>query len=225
MIEFTKMHGLGNDYIFINMINGKNQIANIPAFTRYISNRHFGVGSDGVILIRESEIADLKMLIYNADGSEAEMCGNGIRCFAKYVYDEKIVKKQKFDIETLAGIRHVRVIMKYGEVYQVVVNMGKAKFNESGLIKINAYDREIEGTPVSIGNPHFVVITKEIKKIDIQKYGPYIENYPEFPEKTNVEFAEIIGNTSIKMRVWERGSGETFACRNWCMCCFCCLLL
>lgn len=212
MIEFTKMHGLGNDYIYINRLEGKNQISNISAFTRYISNRHFGVGSDGVILIKESDIADFKMEIYNADGSEAQMCGNGIRCFAKYVYEENIIKKQEFDIETLAGIRHVYLRVRGGEVQDVTVNMGKAVWKDKDLTKIEADDWEIEGTIVSMGNPHFVILTKEVDKIDVKKYGSFIENYPLFPEKTNVEFIEILGNSSIKMRVWERGSGETYAC-------------
>ena len=223
MIEFTKMHGLGNDYIYINMIDGKNQIYNIPAFTRYICNRHFGVGADGVILIKKSEVADLKMEIYNQDGSEAEMCGNGIRCFAKYVYDEELTQKQEFDIETLAGIRHVILKIRNKEVQQVTVNMGKPVLNET--IKIETIDREIEGITVSMGNPHFVILTKDVDEINVQKYGPIIESNIAFPDKTNVEFIEIRGNMSIKMRVWERGSGETYACRNWCLCSFCRLLL
>lgn len=212
MIEFTKMHGLGNDYIYIDMIDGKNQISNIPAFTRYICNRHFGVGADGVILKRKSEVADFKMQIYNSDGSEAQMCGNGIRCFAKYVYEKKLIRKQEFDIETLAGIRHVMLRIRNREVQQVTVNMGKPKLLEKDAIKINAIDSEVEGISISMGNPHFVILARDIDNIDVQKYGPFIENYDAFPEKTNVEFVEVVGNMSIKMRVWERGSGETFAC-------------
>jgi len=212
MIEFTKMHGIGNDYIYINMIDRKNQVSNISAFTRYICNRHFGVGADGVILIKKSTIADIKMEIFNSDGSIAEMCGNGIRCFAKYCYEYDIVKKKEFDIETLAGIRHVFLKIRNEEVQQVTVNMGKAIFLEKERTKIIAKDWNLEGMKVSVGNPHFVIITKNVDEIDVEKYGSYIENYSEFPDKTNVEFVEVLGNMSIKMRVWERGSGETLAC-------------
>ena len=212
MIEFTKMHGLGNDYIYINIIDGKNQIGEIAPFTRYICNRHFGVGADGVILIKKSNIADIKMEIYNSDGSQAEMCGNGIRCFAKYVYENNIVKKEHFNIETLAGIRKVNVRPINGKVDEVMVNMGKPKFMQKEIIQIKALDWNLKGMSVSMGNPHFVILSKDTDKIDIQKYGPVIENNEIFPNKTNVEFVEILGNTSIKMRVWERGSGETYAC-------------
>lgn len=217
MIEFTKMHGLGNDYIYINNLEGKNQIANVPAFTRYISDRHFGVGSDGVILLKESDIADLKMEIYNADGSQAQMCGNGIRCFGKYAYEAGIVTKKQLEIETLSGIKKLYLNVENEAVTQVTVNMGKAKWNDTILPKENVnefkvLEWKIQGTAVSMGNPHFVIFTSNIDDIDIEKYGPVIENYPIFPEKTNVEFIEVQGNDSIKMRVWERGSGETFAC-------------
>ena len=212
MIEFTKMHGIGNDYIYVNMIGGKNPIVDIPAFARYVSDRHFGVGSDGLILIKESKIADLKMEIYNSDGSQAQMCGNGIRCFAKYAYENNIVRKKEFDIETLAGIKHVYLKIINGEVQEVTVNMGKAVLQTKELTKIKAYDLEVEGTIVSVGNPHFVIITKDIDKIDVEKYGSFIENHPLFPERTNVEFIEVNRNNTIKMRVWERGSGETYAC-------------
>lgn len=237
MIQFTKMHGLGNDYIYINNLNASNIIERpqIPAFTRYICNRHFGVGADGIILIKPSKIADLKMEIYNSDGSQAQMCGNGIRCFGKYVYDTGILRKKEFTIETLAGIKKIAVKTKErdGKVEEVAVNMGRAMWNDNNLpiiirknrrmnptgmneernkIQIQALDWRVEGTALSMGNPHFVILTKDIEKIDVEKYGSFIENYIIFPEKTNVEFVEVLGNTSIKMRVWERGAGETFAC-------------
>ena len=175
-IEFTKMHGLGNDYIYINTIDGRNQVGDVPSFTRYVSNRNFGVGSDGVILIKKSKIADLKMEIFNADGSEAQMCGNGIRCFAKYAYEKGLVKKEQFNVETLAGIKKVSLRIKNQKVEEVTVNMGKAKFKEKNSIKINALDWNLEGIPISMGNPHFVILTKNIDKIDVQKYGSFIEN-------------------------------------------------
>lgn len=224
MIYFTKMHGLGNDYLYIDNLEGKNEIGKgkIPEFTRYICNRNFGVGADGVILVKESKVAELKMEIYNADGSQAQMCGNGIRCFGKYVYETGILKKTKMRVETLGGIKELTLEIKKGRVEKVEVNMGCAiwqgdilpKIIKKGKepISIEVQDYTIEGMAVSMGNPHFVVITKDIDKIDIIKYGKAIENNPIFPEKTNVEFVEILGNTSIKMRVWERGTGETFAC-------------
>lgn len=228
MMEFTKMHGLGNDYIYINNIGGKNYIPEekIPQFTRYICNRNFGVGSDGIILIKESKIADLKMEIYNADGSRAEMCGNGIRCFGKYVYDNKILEKKNLKIETLAGIREVflQTQAKTNNVTEVTVNMGRpiwenekipinlGKEHYKKLIALQVNDWEVEGMAVSMGNPHFVILVQDVEKIDLNKYGKLIECNPCFPNKTNVEFIQILGNRSIKMRVWERGSGETYAC-------------
>ncbi len=211
MIEFTKMHGLGNDYIYINQTEEKNYIKNIEQFTRYISNRHFGVGSDGVILIKKSNIADVKMEIYNSDGTQAQMCGNGIRCVGKYVYENGIVQKKKISIETLAGIKELQLRLEKNKVKEVTVNMRSAIFDEHKK-KIKVFDWDIEGTVVSMGNPHFVILIKNIDKIDVKKYGSYIEKNKIFPEGTNVEFIEVLGNTSIKMRVWERGSGETFAC-------------
>lgn len=218
------MHGLGNDYIYIDNLEGKNDIGKgkIPEFTRYICNRNFGVGADGIILIKESKIADLKMEIYNADGSQAQMCGNGIRCFGKYAYETGILKKTKMKIETLSGIKELTLKIENEIVTQVEVNMGRAIWKHDILpkiiekekmpISIQAEDWKIEGTAVSMGNPHFVIITKNIDEINIAKYGKAIENNPIFPNKTNVELIEILGNTSIKMRVWERGTGETFAC-------------
>lgn len=228
MIEFTKMHGLGNDYIYINNIGGRNYIPEekIPRFTRYICNRNFGVGADGIILIKESEIADLKMEIYNSDGSKAEMCGNGIRCFGKYVYDNKIVEKKNITIETLAGLRKLflQTHPKTNKVIEVTVNMGRPVWENEKIpvniekehykkpITLQIENWKVEGMAVSMGNPHFVIIVKDVDKIDLNKYGSLIENAPCFPNKTNVEFIQILGNKSIKMRVWERGSGETFAC-------------
>lgn len=222
MINFTKMHGLGNDYLYINTLYGKNQIekARIPELTRYMCHRNFGVGADGIILIKASKIADLKMEIYNKDGSQAQMCGNGIRCFGKYVYEAGILRKTTMKIETLAGIKTLNLKLEKGMVKEVEVNMGCAKWKDTILpnypekqpIEITINRTKIKGTAVSVGNPHFVILGKEIDKIDLETYGRYIEKHPIFPEKTNVEFIEIQGNKSIKMRVWERESGETFAC-------------
>ena len=219
-LEFTKMHGIGNDYIYIDVTKNKDLKEiftkySIGALVRYLSNRNFGIGGDGVIFIEKSMIADFKMRIFNSDGTEAEMCGNGIRCFAKYIYDQKLTEKDILKIETLAGIKEVKKEKHILEpsketIEQYVVNMGKPII--SGNLSISVLDKNIQLTKILIGNPHAVIFTKDIENIPIKKYGPLIENHKYFPQKTNVEFVEILENNLIKMRVWERGSGETFAC-------------
>lgn len=219
-LEFTKMHGIGNDYIYIAVAKNKDLKEiftrySIGALVRYLSNRNFGIGGDGVIFIEKSMIADFKMRIFNSDGTEAEMCGNGIRCFAKYIYDQKLTEKDILKIETLAGIKEVKKEKHILEpsketIEQYVVNMGKPII--SGNLSISVLDKNIQLTKILIGNPHAVIFTKDIENIPIKKYGPLIENHRYFPQKTNVEFVEILENNLIKMRVWERGSGETFAC-------------
>lgn len=219
-LEFTKMHGIGNDYIYIYVAKNKDLKEiftrySIGALVRYLSNRNFGIGGDGVIFIEKSMIADFKMRIFNSDGTEAEMCGNGIRCFAKYIYNQKLTEKDILKIETLAGIKEVKKEKHILEpsketIEQYVVNMGKPII--SGNLSISVLDKNIQLTKILIGNPHAVIFTKDIENIPIKKYGPLIENHKYFPQKTNVEFVEILENNLIKMRVWERGSGETFAC-------------
>lgn len=219
-LEFTKMHGIGNDYIYIDVAKNKDLKEiftrySIGALVRYLSNRNFGIGGDGVIFIEKSMIADFKMRIFNSDGTEAEMCGNGIRCFAKYIYDQKLTEKDILKIETLAGIKEVKKEKHILEpsketIEQYVVNMGKPII--SGNLSISVLDKNIQLTKILIGNPHAVIFTKDIENIPIKKYGSLIENHKYFPQKTNVEFVEILENNLIKMRVWERGSGETFAC-------------
>jgi len=219
-LDFTKMHGIGNDYIYIDVSKNKDLKEiftrySIGALVRYLSNRNFGIGGDGVIFIEKSMIADFKMRIFNSDGTEAEMCGNGIRCFAKYIYDQKLTEKDILKIETLAGIKEVKKEKHILEpsketIEQYVVNMGKPII--SGNLSISVLDKNIQLTKILIGNPHAVIFTKDIENIPIKKYGPLIENHKYFPQKTNVEFVEILENNLIKMRVWERGSGETFAC-------------
>lgn len=219
-LEFTKMHGIGNDYIYIDVAKNRDLKEiftrySIGALVRYLSNRNFGIGGDGVIFIEKSMIADFKMRIFNSDGTEAEMCGNGIRCFAKYIYDQKLTEKDILKIETLAGIKEVKKEKHILEpsketIEQYVVNMGKPII--SGNFSISVLDKNIQLTKILIGNPHAVILTKDIENIPIKKYGPLIENHKYFPQKTNVEFVEILENNLIKMRVWERGSGETFAC-------------
>lgn len=219
-LEFTKMHGIGNDYIYIDVAKNRDLKEiftrySIGALVRYLSNRNFGIGGDGVIFIEKSMIADFKMRIFNSDGTEAEMCGNGIRCFAKYIYDQKLTEKDILKIETLAGIKEVKKEKHILEpsketIEQYVVNMGKPII--SGNFSISVLDKNIQLTKILIGNPHAVIFSKDIENIPIKKYGPLIENHKYFPQKTNVEFVEILENNLIKMRVWERGSGETFAC-------------
>lgn len=227
MIKFTKMHGLGNDYIYINNLKNENitNLDNIESLTRYLCNRHFGVGADGVILIEKSKVADFKMSIYNQNGSQAQMCGNGIRCFAKYVYEEGLTDKKIITIETLAGVKKAYLKLENNKVSEVTVCMGnpvidlselkKINFiavNDSEKLKIKIDDIKFEVFPVSIGNPHAVIFTRSIDDFDIAKYGRVIETNKLFPEKTNVEFVQIIDKGHIKMRVWERGAGETYAC-------------
>lgn len=224
MVTFTKMHGLGNDYICINCLENILAENKLPQIARYMCNRNFGIGADGLILVQESTIADIKMRIFNKDGSEAEMCGNGIRCFAKYIYDNKIIDKQSISIETKAGVKGVRLKVLNGEVYEIEVDMGRPIFDDIKNISVqNNYripisvnikvdDTRFIGNYVSMGNPHLVIFVNNVENIDIEKYGPAIENMKCFPNKINVEFVQALGRNTIKIRTWERGVGETYAC-------------
>lgn len=226
-MKFTKMQGIGNDYIYINNLDGK--IKNENELAVKLSDRHFGIGSDGIILICKSSIADFKMRIINSDGSEAEMCGNGIRCVGKYVYDKGLTNKTELSIETLAGIKYLTLTLEDNKVSKVTVDMGEpilekdkipVKFSskdDNRKIEFVKIDKEIEKekinlTCVSMGNPHAVCFMKNVDSLNIEKYGKRIENDDRFPNKTNTEFVEIINKNTIKMRVWERGVGETLAC-------------
>lgn len=224
MVTFTKMHGLGNDYICINCLENILAENKLPQIARYMCNRNFGIGADGLILVQESTIADIKMRIFNKDDSEAEMCGNGIRCFAKYVYDNKIIDKQSISIETKAGVKGVRLKVLNGEVYEIEVDMGRPIFDDIKNISVqNNYripisvnikvdDTRFIGNYVSMGNPHLVIFVNNVENIDIEKYGPAIENMKCFPNKINVEFVQALGRNTLKIRTWERGVGETYAC-------------
>lgn len=218
MIKFTKMQGLGNDYVYIDAIH--QYIENRTYLAQFVSNRNFGVGSDGLILVEKSDIADFKMTMFNSDGSQAEMCGNGIRCVAKFVYDKGLTDKTNLKIETLAGIKILLLNVKDGKVETVRVDMGEPILEPTKIpvmattnhVKIEAYDKKIDFTCVSMGNPHAVTIVDDVKNFDVKKYGKDIEVNKIFPQKANIEFAEIVDRNTIKMRVWERGTGETLAC-------------
>ncbi len=221
MIKFTKMQGLGNDYVYIDAINQK--IEDESSLAKFVSNRHFGIGSDGLILICKSDVADFKMRMFNSDGSEAEMCGNGIRCVAKFVYDKKLTNKTTLTIETLAGIKQLKLNTKEEKVETVRVDMGEPIFEPEKIpvnskespvknLKLKAEDKEFKFTCVSMGNPHAITFVENVEKFDVEKYGKKLEIDPAFPKKTNVEFIQIVDKEHIKMRVWERGAGETLAC-------------
>lgn len=221
MIKFTKMHGLGNDYVYIDAIN--QNIENESSLAQFVSNRHFGIGSDGLILICKSEVADFKMRMFNSDGSEAEMCGNGIRCVGKFVYDKGLTNKTTVKIETLAGIKTLILNTKDGKVETARVDMGEPILeaekipvisNENPVKNLNltAEGEKFKFTCVSMGNPHAITIVDSTEKFDVEKYGKVLEVDKAFPKKANIEFAQIVNKQNIKMRVWERGAGETLAC-------------
>lgn len=220
-MKFTKMHGLGNDYVYVNCFEEK--IDNPPAVARFVSDRHFGIGSDGLIMINPSKTADFEMEMYNADGSRGEMCGNGIRCVAKYVYDYGLIDKTQISVETLGGIKYLDLTVEDGKVSLVKVDMGKPEL-EADLIPIisereQVIDEpiEVDGkeyhmTGVSMGNPHAVIYVDDVKGLDLEKIGPKFENHERFPKRINTEFVHCIDRQTVEMRVWERGSGETLAC-------------
>ena len=221
-MRFTKMHGAGNDYVYVDCFAEK-----LPGDPRElaiaISDRHTGVGGDGLILICPSEVADARMRMYNADGSEAEMCGNGVRCVAKYVYDHGICRRDELRIETGRGVLPIRVEVENGRVRRARVNMG-APILEAAQIpttlpgnppvnqRFSAGDREFEVTCVSMGNPHCITYVDEVNDDWVLRIGPQVETHPAFPRKVNAEFVQVLSPSEIRMRVWERGSGETLAC-------------
>lgn len=221
MIRFTKMHGAGNDYIYINAIDSCP--ANLPELSNEMSDRHKGVGSDGVVLIMPSDKADFRMRMFNADGSEGEMCGNASRCVAKYVYDKGLTSKRKITLETLAGIKVLEITKVVDEkVREVKVDMGEPSFAPENIptksncevidMPISTSLGTLNLTAVGTGNPHGVVIMDSVSDLDIDSIGPEIQNNELFPRKANIEFVRIINRNEIEMRVYERGSGETMAC-------------
>lgn len=223
MLKFTKMHGIGNDYIYINAIEQK--IDNPNALAIKLSDRHFSIGGDGVILICSSDVADAKMRMFNADGSEGMMCGNGVRCVGKYVYDNLLDDKSRdtITIETLSGIKTLKITAVDGKAELLEVDMGKAELTAS-LIPVVADSEEVISKPlmvndtehiitcVSMGNPHCVTFVDDVDSLDLEKIGPHFENHEAFPQRINTEFVKVIDENTLQMRVWERGSGETWAC-------------
>ncbi len=219
-ISFTKMHGCGNDYIYINCLKGipfdPNRLA------RVMAPRHYSVGGDGIVLICASEVADFKMRMFNLDGSEGKMCGNAIRCVGKYVFENHLTDKLSLVIETLSGLKTLTLHKKNEKIVEVTVDMGKASL-EPETIPVLAKDKFIQhpfevngvtyyGTALSMGNPHVVIYMDDIHSLDLKKMGPDFEYHPLFPERVNTEFVKVIDRTNLDMRVYERGSGETFAC-------------
>lgn len=220
-MKFTKMHGCGNDYVYVNLF--EEQIENPAKVSIAVSDRHFGIGSDGLITIGASEIADFRMRIYNADGSEAEMCGNGIRCVAKYVYDHKLTDKTEITVETGAGVKTLQLTVEDDKVTLVRVDMGEPILTPDEIPVVADGDRVVDEpivvddkewrmTCVSMGNPHAVVFVDDVAHFELEKYGPLFENHVRFPKRTNTEFVQIISRNEAIMRVWERGSAETWAC-------------
>ena len=223
-MKFTKMQGLGNDYVYVNCM--EKRIEHPPETARFVSDRHFGIGGDGMILICPSDKADFEMEMYNADGSRGEMCGNGIRCVAKYVYDYGLTNKKRISVETLGGIKHLELTVANGRVSLVEVDMGAPKLlpEEIPILPVTQGQKQIVDEPilvggkeyrmtgVSMGNPHIVVYVEDVKSLQIEKVGPLFENHERFPNRINTEFARVTDRHTVEMRVWERGSGETLAC-------------
>ena len=220
-MKFTKMHGIGNDYVYVNCLEEK--IGDPARTARLVSDRHFGIGSDGLILIEPSEKADFTMTMYNADGSQGAMCGNGIRCVGKYVYDHGLTNQEHVRIETISGIKELDLTVREGKVELVRVNMGSPRL-EAAQIPILTEQKEAVNLPievdgetygitgVSMGNPHAVVYVEDVDGFDIEKWGPKFERHAMFPDRVNTEFCKILDEQTIQMRVWERGAGETLAC-------------
>lgn len=228
-MKFTKMHGAGNDYVYINGFTEKMAQEEKPEWVRKISDRHFGIGSDGAIFINPSDVADFEMEMYNADGSRSEMCGNGIRCVGKFVYDKGLTKEEKFTVVSGGQIKYLELTVENGKATQIKVNMGEPVLAAAKVpvvsekeqvidesIYISETEEEYRMTCVSMGNPHAVVFMEDVANLQIEKIGPYFENHVRFPNRTNTEFVKILDRNNVQMRVWERGTGETLACGTGC---------
>lgn len=224
-MKFTKMHGCGNDYVYINGFT--QHIKNKSEFAKCVSDRHFGIGSDGAIFINPSEEADFEMEMYNADGTRAEMCGNGIRCVAKYVYDYGLTDQKKISIASFHKVKYLSLTVENGKVTKVKVDMGVPVLKSCDIPVVSQSEQvideriEVDGnvyqmTCVSMGNPHAVVFVDDVEHMEIEKIGPSFENHPRFPNRINTEFVKVLDRTNVDMRVWERGTGETLACGTGC---------
>lgn len=220
-MKFTKMQGIGNDYVYVNCF--EKTVADPERVSKIISDRHFGIGADGLVLIMPSDKADFRMRMFNADGSEGNMCGNATRCIGKFVYDNRLTDKTSITLETRSGIKKLTLYPENGKVKTVLVDMGKAvlkpafiPMNVSGDTFINkpitVDGKEVFITAVSMGNPHAVTYVDDVDSLELEKIGPSFENHPLFPERVNTEFIKILDKSTMQMRVWERGSGETWAC-------------
>ena len=232
--QFTKMQGCGNDYIYVNGFTEKIPQEEKTELVRHISDRHFGIGGDGVIFINPSLEADFEMEMYNADGSRAEMCGNGIRCVAKYVYDKGLTDKTDISVISCGQIKYLQLFLKEGQVDTVRVNMGAPELRperipvtvaEAGTpleqerivnAPIIVQGKEYKMTCVSMGNPHAVIFLEDVTNLEIEQIGPYFENHERFPKRINTEFVKVLDKKTVQMRVWERGTGETLACGTGC---------
>ncbi len=224
MIDFVKMHGSGNDFVMVDQFSGANQFTlSYPEAARKLCDRNFGIGADGLILVLPSAKADFQMRIFNPDGSEAEMCGNGIRCFAKLVFDKGYTKDAAFTVETLAGIRNPLIVESGNPATLVEVKMGEPRLDRSQIPMLGPEGRVVDEvldidvarlrvTCVNMGNPHCVTFVDDVTAFDVETIGPFVEENRAFPEHTNAEFVEVISKDELKMRVWERGAGETLAC-------------
>lgn len=220
-MKFTKMHGCGNDYVYVNCM--EENVENPSRMAKLMSDRHFGIGSDGLILIKPSDVADFEMEMYNADGSRGAMCGNGIRCVAKYVYEYGLTDKTSISVNTKSGIKYLELTIKDGKAVQIRVNMG-SPILEAVKIPVLADEQELINAPISVdgkeyhmtcvsmGNPHAVVYMDDLENLNIEKLGPKFEHHERFPDRINTEFVKILDGHIVQMRVWERGSGETLAC-------------
>ena len=229
MIKFTKMHGAGNDYVYINGFTEKIDQEEKPQWVRKISDRHFGIGSDGAIFINPSEVADFEMEMYNADGTRSEMCGNGIRCVGKFVYDKGLTKEEKFTVVSAGQVKYLELTVEEGKATEIKVNMGEPILQSDKVPVISENAQVIDEliylpetkenyrmTCVSMGNPHAVVFMEDVSGLEIEKIGPYFENHSRFPNRTNTEFVKVLDRKNVQMRVWERGTGETLACGTGC---------
>lgn len=228
-MKFTKMHGAGNDYVYVNGFTETIAREDKPEWVRRVSDRHFGIGSDGAIFINPSDVADFEMEMYNADGTRSEMCGNGIRCVGKFVYDKGLTNKEQITVVSAGQIKYLDLTIENGKAVQIKVNMG-APILESGQVPVVSDSEQVIDEPiyisetdetysmtcVSMGNPHAVVFMDDVEHLQIEKIGPYFENHCRFPNRTNTEFVKVLDRNNVQMRVWERGTGETLACGTGC---------